>query len=175
VHLVGDTAYAGKILRGLPRQVTVTTRLRADAALYALAGPRRPGQRGRPRRKGERLPELIVLAGMVAISWQQTQVRCYGQRRTKELTSLVCLWYAVFGARPVQVVLARPPGAPDGYELAVVSTDLATTPPSWSNGTPTGGAWRSASKRAGRSWASGRHATAPRRRSSGPSRSGWGA
>src|SRR5436305_1741770 len=46
-HLAGDAAYAGKTLRGLPEQVSVTTRLRSDAALYALPGPRRQGQRGR--------------------------------------------------------------------------------------------------------------------------------
>jgi hypothetical protein len=34
VHLVGDAAYIGKPLRGLPAQVTVTARLRGDAALY---------------------------------------------------------------------------------------------------------------------------------------------
>jgi hypothetical protein len=51
VHLVADAAYAGRALRGLPQGVTVTTRLRADAALYQLAGPRQPGQRGRPRVK----------------------------------------------------------------------------------------------------------------------------
>jgi len=128
VHLVGDAAYAGKTLRRLPEQVTVTTRLRADAALYALPGPRQPGRRGRPRVKGERLPELIVLAALVAIRWQQTPVRCYGQTRTKELASLVCLWPTVFGAQPVRVVLVRAPGAPDGYQLALVSTDLDATP-----------------------------------------------
>jgi len=128
VHLVGDAAYAGKTLRGLPKQVTVTTRLRADAALYALAGPRQPSQRGRPRVKGERLPELIVLAAMTSVAWQQVQVRCYGQTCTKTLHSLVCLWPTVFGARPARVVLVRAPGAPDGYELALVSTDLDATP-----------------------------------------------
>jgi len=128
VHLVGDAAYAGRTLRDLPAQVTVTTRLRADAALYALPGHRRPGQRGRPRVKGDRLPELIVLAAMTSVAWQQTRVRCYRQPRTKELHSLVCLWYAVFGAQPVRVVLVRPPGAPDGYQLAVVTTDLAASP-----------------------------------------------
>jgi hypothetical protein len=35
------------------------TRLRLDAALYAPAPERRPGQRGRTRLKGERLPALI--------------------------------------------------------------------------------------------------------------------
>ncbi len=46
MRLVCDAAYAGRTLRDLPAQVTVTTRLRADAALYALPSPRRPGQRG---------------------------------------------------------------------------------------------------------------------------------
>jgi len=128
LHLTGDAAYAGKTLRRLPTRVTVTTRLRCDAALHALPGPRRPGQRGRPRVKGERLPELIVLAGMTTVAWQQVRVRCYGRTRTKELHSLVCLWPTVFGAQPVRVVLVRPVGAPDGYELALVSTDLTATP-----------------------------------------------
>jgi len=39
VHLVGDAAYVGKPLQGLPAQVTVTARLRADAALYAHRRP----------------------------------------------------------------------------------------------------------------------------------------
>lgn len=128
LHLTGDAAYAGKALRGLPTRVTVTTRLHADAALYALPGPRRPRQRGRPRVKGERLPELIVLAGMTTVGWHKVRVRSYGQTRTKALHSRVCLWPTVFGARPVQVVLVRPVGSPDGYELALVSTDLDATP-----------------------------------------------
>jgi DDE superfamily endonuclease len=127
-HLAGDAAYAGKTLRGLPERVSVTTRLRCDAALYALPGPRRPGQRGRPRVKGDRLPELIVLAALVRVRWQQAVVWCYGTRHTKELASLVCLWPTVFGAQPVRVVLVRPIGAPDGYELALVSTDRKATP-----------------------------------------------
>jgi DDE superfamily endonuclease len=128
LHLICDAAYAGKTLRGLPAQVNVTTRLRADAALYQPPPPRRPGQRGRPRVKGERLPELIVLAALVAIRWQQAIVVCYDQPRTVELTSLVCLWHTVFGAQPVRVVLVREPGAPDGYELALVSTDPDASP-----------------------------------------------
>ncbi len=34
----------------------------------------------------------------------------------------------MFGTRPVQVVLVRRPGAPDGFDLALVTTDLAATP-----------------------------------------------
>src|SRR6266545_4816413 len=48
VHLVGDAAYIGKPLQGLPAQVTVTARLRCDAALYQPAPPP-TGRPGRPR------------------------------------------------------------------------------------------------------------------------------
>lgn len=128
IHLVGDAAYAGSTLRGLPGRVTITTRLRADAALYGLPPARTPGQRGRPRLKGDRLPELIVWAALVATSWQTATVACYGQRKQLELTSRICLWYAVWHTQPVRVVLARTPGASDGYDLALVSTDLDASP-----------------------------------------------
>jgi hypothetical protein len=44
------------------------------------------------------------------------------------LTVLRCLWYGVLGTQPVQVIMARPPTWPDGYQLAVVTTDQAATP-----------------------------------------------
>jgi DDE superfamily endonuclease len=127
IDLVGDAAYAGRALRDLPERVTVTTRLRADAALYALAPPR-TGRPGRPRTKGERLPELIVLAALVKVVWKQAAVVCYGEVRAVELASWRCLWYGTFGPRPVTVVLVRSPAAPDGYDLALVSTDLEASP-----------------------------------------------
>src|SRR6266540_4152045 len=82
VDLVCDGAYAGKALRQLPRQVTVTTRLRADAALYQLPSPRRPHQRGRPPSKGARLPDLHHLAGLVATPFTLHQATLYGKPRT---------------------------------------------------------------------------------------------
>jgi DDE superfamily endonuclease len=127
VHLTGDAAYAGKTLRDLPAQVTVTTRLRADAALYELAPPP-TGKPGRPRTKGKRLPELIVLAALTRVRFTPATVACYGELRRVELACFRCLWYGTFGPRPVQVVLVRSPGAPDGYDLALVSTDLGATP-----------------------------------------------
>ena len=38
--------------------ITMITRLRLDAALYEPAPERKPGQNGRPRKKGKRLPTL---------------------------------------------------------------------------------------------------------------------
>jgi hypothetical protein len=127
IHLVGDAAYAGRALRELPASVTVTTRLRADAALYELPPPR-TGRPGRPRTKGDRLPELTVLAALVKVRWQQATVRCYDREQVVDLACWRCLWYGTFGRQPVQVVLVRPPGRVDGYDVALVSTDLAATP-----------------------------------------------
>jgi DDE superfamily endonuclease len=127
VHLVGDAAYIGKPLRGLPAHVTVTARLRSDAALYQPVPPR-TGRPGRPRRKGDRLPELIMLAAMTRYQWTAVQVRCYGKTLDREVLAIGCLWYGALGGQLVQVVLSRPVGAPDGYELALVTTDLAATP-----------------------------------------------
>jgi hypothetical protein len=127
VHLVGDAAYIGKPLRGLPTQVTVTARLRSDAALYQPAPPP-TGRPGRPRRKGNRLPELIVIAAMTRYRWTPVRLRCYGTTLDREVLAIGCLWYGALGGQPVQVVLSRRLGAPDGYELALVTTDLAATP-----------------------------------------------
>jgi hypothetical protein len=128
VDLVTDGAYAGRQLRDLPAQVTVTCRLRADAALHRLAPPRRPGTRGRPRTRGDRLPELTTLAGMVTTPFALLRVTRYGRHGLAAVACFTCLWPSVFSTRPVQVVLVRAPDAPDGFDLALVSTDLAATP-----------------------------------------------
>jgi hypothetical protein len=65
---VGDSSYATLELlhfcQALAHPITFITRLRLDAAVYAPAPPRRPGQNGRPQLKGTRRPTLEqVLAG----------------------------------------------------------------------------------------------------------------
>ncbi len=75
--------------------VTVVTRLRLDAALYAPAPPREPGQVGRPRRKGKRLPTLATVANDSTTVWTSVTVAdWYGQgERTVEVASATAVWY----------------------------------------------------------------------------------
>ena len=124
IHVVADAAYAGGELRRLPATVTWTTRLRKDAALYELPGPR-TGKRGRPRAKGKRLPRLAALAN--SASFAPVTVRRYGRTATVQATVITCLWHGVFGARQVQVVLIRD-RTQTGYDLALATTDLAASP-----------------------------------------------
>jgi DDE superfamily endonuclease len=124
IDVVADAAYAGKDLARLPWQVTWTTRLRKDAALYELPGPR-TGRRGRPRVKGNRLPSLAALAG--TLTFTPVTVRRYGKTATIHAAVTRCLWHGVFGPRPVQAVLVRE-HAGSGYDLALTTTDLAASP-----------------------------------------------
>jgi hypothetical protein len=124
IHVVADAAYAGKELKKLPPGITWTTRLRKDAALYDLP-PERTGRRGRPRAKGARLPSLAKLADDVTFA--HLTVTRYGKTATIQVGAITCLWYSVFGSRPVQVVLIRDTSA-TGYDLALVTTDPDASP-----------------------------------------------
>ena len=82
---VADRAYASlKLLsrcQSLSRPVTFIARLRLDAALYEPAPPRRPHQIGRPRIKGERLPNLSVVAEDSNTVWESVKIaNWYGER-----------------------------------------------------------------------------------------------
>jgi hypothetical protein len=68
---------------------------------------------------------LIVLAAMTRHQWTTVQVRCYGKTLDREVLAIGCLWYGALSGQLVQVVLSRPGGAANGYELALVTTDLA--------------------------------------------------
>jgi hypothetical protein len=72
---VTDTSFAAlELLGAVRRQVDVITRLRLDANLFAPAPPRRPGQTGRPRRKGERVPKLEQRLARADTPWRRVGV-----------------------------------------------------------------------------------------------------
>src|SRR5258708_11221792 len=100
VHVVADAAYHGPALKQLPASVTWTTRLPANAVLYALAPPPLPGQRGRPCLKGRRLGTPAELAA--AATWTPLTVRIYGRRHRTDLAAITCLWYGRPHTRPVR-------------------------------------------------------------------------
>jgi DDE superfamily endonuclease len=132
VHVVADAHYAGAdgaqtrrelVGRGLPVGVSLTSRLRRNAALKAIAAPV-PDARGRPRRIGARLGTPTDLAR--TLQWTSQRVSRYGRRDTVEIAETVCLWYGTYRSRAVRVILVREPGstAKAGHDLALVTTDL---------------------------------------------------
>ena len=119
-----DGAYAGLAGKGLPR-TAVVSRMRRDAAIYGPP-PARNGGRGRPRRRGERLPAPALLASR-ARKWVTAEVPWRGRAITRQLWSRPVLWYKVSPEAMVLLVVVRDPGGkePDDYFF---TTDLSMTP-----------------------------------------------
>jgi DDE superfamily endonuclease len=112
--------------RGFPPGVSLTSRLRANATLTAIATPTRGrgGRGGRPKRIGAPLGKPKDLATTAA--WHPAQVSRYGRTDQVDLADIRCLWYGVYRSRTVRVILLRDPGRPAkaGYQLALITTDL---------------------------------------------------
>jgi DDE superfamily endonuclease len=131
---VADSAYASlKLLfrcRRLSRAVSFVTRLRLDAALYEPAPPRKPGQIGRPRLKGERLANLSVVAEDPSTVWKLTRItNWYGSgERMVEICSETAVWYSTgLFAVPLRWVLVRDPQG-EFKTQALLCTDLEADP-----------------------------------------------
>jgi DDE superfamily endonuclease len=124
VYLVVDSAYAGRtVLEDRPANVHVLSRLRLDAALYAPPPPRRPGQKGRPRRCGDRLP---ALAQQIARHrrWTDLPLVLYGRAVTPRTFTLEALWYGALRSQLIRIVVVRDPSRRRRDE-AFFCTDLA--------------------------------------------------
>lgn len=131
---VADGGYAAlKLLdrcRRLSEPITFITRLRLDAALYEPAPPRHSGQIGRPRLKGDRLPNLSVLAQDPTTDWAPIPLNNWyaNSKRTIEIVSGTALWYSTgLPAVPLRWVLIRDPQ--EEFETqALLCTDLSAEP-----------------------------------------------
>jgi hypothetical protein len=131
IVIVADSAFAALDFLDATRQhATIVTRLRLDAALYAPAPVRRPKQRGRSRKKGERLPALSQVLADPRTQWTSLTARFwYGeQNRVLQVASETALWY--HSGMPVialRWVLIRDPLGQFETQ-ALLCTDVHATP-----------------------------------------------
>jgi hypothetical protein len=129
--VVADSSFAVltllDTLRHLAQPVTMITRLRLDAALYDPVPERPPGQTGRPRLKGKRLPTLQQVLWDPTTSWTSVTIAKWYREpeRTVEVLSATAVWYHT-GMPPVPIrwVLIRDP-LNKFRPQALLSTDLA--------------------------------------------------
>jgi DDE superfamily endonuclease len=109
VYLVVDSAYAGRtVLEDRPANVQVVSRLRLDAALYAPPPRRRPGQKGRPRRRGDRLPALQDLIARRR-HWTTLRLVLYGRAVEPRIMPFTALWYGALRSQSVRIAVVRDP------------------------------------------------------------------
>jgi hypothetical protein len=127
VYVVVDSAYAGRtLLEDRPPNVQVISRLRRDAALYTRPPRRQPGQKGRPRRRGDRLPALQQLIAQRR-HWTALPLVLYGRAVTPRSMTFTALWYGALREQPVRIVVVRDPSRRRRDE-AFFCTDLAQAP-----------------------------------------------
>jgi hypothetical protein len=111
--VIGDQTYSVHELGGAcaRRGVRLVAPLRLDAALYEPVPPRAPSTNGRPRVKGERLPQLKQVLKAAQTPWQRIRVRWYnGRRRELDVTSGTGVWYRIGQpVLPLRWVLVRDP------------------------------------------------------------------
>ncbi len=107
LHVIGDREYACRTLvRSLPEDVYFTGPAPMDAALYATVN----GYcgKGRPRKKGARLPSPKQRARRKS-GWRKRKVHIYGRDVKLSVQTWTCLWYTAAGTRLVRMVLTRDP------------------------------------------------------------------
>ena len=130
IVIVGDTAFAAiEFLAAVRGYLSVVTRLRLDANLYAPAPPRRQG-RGRPPVKGKRLPKLNQVLQHPRTVWQRHTVTLwYGRtNRIVELATGTAVWYhSGLPPVPIRWLLVRDPLG-ELQPQAFLSTDLDAAP-----------------------------------------------
>jgi hypothetical protein len=119
--VVADTEYACQTtVQNLPDGVDLVGPMNMKAAFFAL--PPAPVGRGRPRKKGERLPSPAQLVADDSTPWERRSVVLYGRRVDVLTKTAVGLWYRVAGSRPVRMLVTRDPRGRIA-ERAYFSTD----------------------------------------------------
>lgn len=121
--LCADGAYASLVGAGLPR-TSVASRLRRDAALYEAAPPR-TGRRGRPAKKGARLPTPPQLAA-AATGWTEVDVDERGRTVRRLLWSRQVLWYTVDPNQMVRLIIVRDPTGTQPDDFFITTDTVAT-------------------------------------------------
>jgi hypothetical protein len=112
VYAVGDTTYTNRAtMERRPVNVEVVGRLRPDAALWTPPPGRRPGQLGRPRKRGTRLPTpQAMAAGRTQHgTWHRQRLTLYGKTVAPLVFRGTALWYSALRDQPIRFVVVRDP------------------------------------------------------------------
>jgi len=106
--VTGDSAYGGQsILSKLPSNVDLISHVHPKGALYAPAPTPQPGQKGRRRRKGERLSGMATWAADDSQPWQTHKFDQFGLHATLLIKTRQALYYKAGKERLLTIVLVR--------------------------------------------------------------------
>lgn len=110
IRIAADGQYAsGEVVKAASEaRSNLVSRMRCDAAIYALPPRRKRFKRGRRKKKGKRLPAPRRLAARKK-GWRTVEVLAYGKRVKRRVLAVTCLWYHVSKDKPVKLLIVRDP------------------------------------------------------------------
>lgn len=127
LRVIVDGGYSNnKVLMARPQGVHVTGKLRRDGALYGLVEPEQPRKRGRPRKKGDRLPTPNDIFEDSETTWEWIWTTLYGKETIVAVHQFQAIWYKAAGNEPLSIVLVRDP-AGDYPDTAYFDTDTSAS------------------------------------------------
>jgi hypothetical protein len=135
VHVVADTWYAGMggapgaargatQARGVPANVTITSRPRRNATFHDLHTPE-PGALGRPKHKGDKLGTATDIAATTTLT--AITVTRYALTATVFTADIRCLWYGVYRSQAIRLILVCDTDDDRAKPYAIITTDLHAT------------------------------------------------
>lgn len=108
ILITGDSAYGGRsVLKYLPANVHLISRVHPKAALYEPAPPRGPKAKGAPRKKGKRLPNMVKWAEDAKKPWKRLEFDQFGLHAKLAVKTMQALYYKAGGERLLTIVLVR--------------------------------------------------------------------
>ena len=128
LRVVADLAYCCEtILKGRPKDVHITGRIRKDSALFAPVQAPADRPRGRPRKRGYRLSTPAVMFQDPNLTWSEIKAFCYGKEIRFMVHQFTALWYHSAGHEAISIVLCHDPSAHHA-DIVFFDTDIQATP-----------------------------------------------
>jgi SRSO17 transposase len=110
IIVTGDSAYGGKsVLSNLPENVHLISHVHPKGALYETAPRPEPNSKskGRPPKKGARLPGMAAWAEDSKQPWAKLKFQQFGLHATLAVKTIQALYYTAGGDRLLSIVLVR--------------------------------------------------------------------
>jgi hypothetical protein len=123
LRVIVDGGYSNKeLLQGRPQGAHITGKLRIDAALYGTVASEQPKRRGRPRKKGQRLPTPESIFNNPGTPWEWIWMSLYGKETIVSVYRFEAIWYKAAANELLSIVLVRDP-AGQYPDMAFFDTD----------------------------------------------------
>jgi len=128
LRVVADLGYCCEtVLKGRPKDVHITGRMRKDSALFAPVQTPAVRRRGRPRKRGHRLPTPAAMFEDPNLNWSEIKAFCYGREIRLMVHQFIALWYHSAGIEQVTILLCRDLTGRNA-DIVFFDTDIQATP-----------------------------------------------